>query len=63
MGLWGRPTDEAGYERFYVQGIDGMTCWVQQEVLEKINRYSPTEEGDYLFYVEGIGRMRWSILD
>lgn len=40
-----------------------MTCWVQQEVMERIREWPLTPEGDYLFYVEGIGRMRWSILE
>ena len=61
MGLWGKPVDTEDYECFVVEGEDSMRCWVQREVLERVDEYPLTEEGDHLFFVEGVGRLRWSI--
>lgn len=61
MGLWGRPAESLGYECFSVEETRGITCWIEQEVLDRLPDHPPTEEGDQLFYVEGVGRIRWSI--
>jgi hypothetical protein len=62
-GLWGKPEEDAGqYEVYEVEGHSGLKCWIRQDVLEWMARTTPTPEGDYLFAVEGAGRLRYRLI-
>ena len=63
-GLWGEPAAEE-LEQFEVYPVDGhpeLKCWIKRDVLEGMARTTPTPEGDYLFAVEGAGRLRYRVL-
>lgn len=40
-----------------------MTCWISRETLERLEKTSPNEEGDFLFHVEGRGRYRFRFVE
>lgn len=63
-GLLGAPAaEEAGnFEAYPVAGQPGVTAFIHKEVLEHVRKARPTREGDHLFYVEGIGRIRFRLL-
>lgn len=63
-GLLGAPAaEEAGnFEAYPVAGQPGVTAFIHREVLEHLRKARPTREGDPLFYVEGIGRIRFRLL-
>lgn len=63
MGLWGKPEENAGKFRvFDVEGHPGMTCHIEEEVFQWMKDAGPMPEGDYLFMVEGVGRLRLSVV-
>ncbi|MDD4365657.1 MAG: trimethylamine--corrinoid methyltransferase [Synergistales bacterium] len=53
--------ETADFEAFRVEGVEAMTCWISREVLENLKK-TPTDKGDYLFHVEGLGRYRFRFL-
>ena len=65
MGLFDRPEEEerGDFEPFAVDGAEGMTCWISREVLEKLKKRAPDDEGDYLFHVQGLGRYRFRFIE
>jgi hypothetical protein len=59
-GLLGEPeTDRENYSAFPVVLHEGITAFVHGDVLAHMERTPPTAEGDYLFFVEGFGRLRF----
>jgi hypothetical protein len=62
-GLLGEPeTDRDSYRYFPVQGRPDLGAFVHHEVLDRLNSIRPTPEGDFLFFVEGFGRLRFRIV-
>ncbi|HBG14596.1 MAG TPA: trimethylamine--corrinoid methyltransferase, partial [Synergistaceae bacterium] len=47
---------------FDVEGHPGMKCHIEEEVFQWMEEAGPMPEGDYLFMVEGVGRLRFSIV-
>ena len=63
-GLLGEPaTDRESYSVFPVHGQKDLTAWIHREVLAHLEQVQPTPEGDYLFFVEGYGRLRFRIVE
>jgi hypothetical protein len=54
----GRPEEEDRCEVFRIEGTDGARCWIDRDVLKEWRRIKPTDEGDYLFVVQSVGRFR-----
>jgi hypothetical protein len=54
-----RPED---YERLPLEGAEDILCYVERAVLEWMGSTRPMPEGDYLFFAEGAGRLRFRIL-
>ncbi len=46
------------YEVFSIGGTDGARCWIHRDVLIEWQKIRPTDEGDYLFVVQSVGRFR-----
>ncbi len=63
-GLWGKPQPEEleRYGAYAVEGHPELTCWIKDDVLEWMGQTTPTPEGDYLFAVEGAGRLRFRLV-
>jgi hypothetical protein len=62
-GLWGKPGEDLEqYEACEVEGHPELTGWIRHDVLEWMGRTTPTPEGDYLFAVEGAGRLRYRLV-
>lgn len=65
MGLWSKPDEKEGkireYASYAVADHPEMRCFVEVEILEWLQDTKPTPEGDYLFSVEGMGRLRFSL--
>lgn len=63
-GLLGEPaTDRENYTVFPVHRHDALAVWIHRDVLAHMEKVKPTPEGDYLFFVEGYGRLRFRILE
>ena len=63
-GLLGEPeTDRDNYTAFPVLRHEEFTAFVRQDVLDHCGKVRPTPEGDFLFFVEGFGRMRFRFVD
>ena len=63
-GLLGEPeTDRDQFTAFPVHRHELMTAWIHRDVLGHLGQVRPTPEGDYLFFVEGYGRLRFRLLD
>ncbi|WP_281745642.1 trimethylamine--corrinoid methyltransferase [Thermanaerovibrio acidaminovorans] len=63
-GLWGAPDDAERhlFVPFQVE-VENVTCWIQDQVLDWMERSRPSPEGDYLFFVEGVGRLRFRLVE
>ena len=62
-GLWGKPGEALKeYSVYEVEGHPELKCWIKRDVLEWMARTTPTHEGDYLFAVEGAGRLRYRLV-
>lgn len=62
-GLWGKPEEALEeYGIYEVEGHPELKCWIKRDVLEWMARTTPTHEGDYLFAVEGAGRLRYRLV-
>ncbi|MDO9507970.1 MAG: trimethylamine--corrinoid methyltransferase [Thermovirgaceae bacterium] len=63
MGLWGEPEEEKDqYMVYEIEGRPGMKCHIKKDVFEWMEQAGPMPEGDYLFMVEGVGRLRFRIV-
>jgi len=61
-GLWGKPEEDMEeYETCEIEGHPELKCWIKKDVLAWMARTTPTPEGDYLFAVEGAGRLRYRL--
>jgi len=49
------------YETCEIEGHPELKCWIKKDVLAWMARTTPTPEGDYLFAVEGAGRLRYRL--
>lgn len=59
----GEPeTDRERYLELPVQGHEIFTVYVHRDVVDHMDRTKPTPEGDYLFFVEGFGRLRFRLV-
>lgn len=63
-GLWGKPAPEEidQYVLYEVEDDPQLKCWLKNDVLEWMEKNTPTPEGDYLFSVEGAGRLRFRLV-
>ena len=63
MGLWGKPEkDGKEYLLFEIEGHPEILCHIEKAVLEWLNEAKASSEGDYLFMVEGVGRLRFCLV-
>lgn len=62
-GLVGVAEDKENYTLLAVLGRPEIGVYVHCEVFAYMAANKPTPEGDYLFYVEGCGRMRFQIAE
>lgn len=64
MGLWGKPEESPEkYKVFEVAGYPDIKCYIEDEVFQWMEDAGPMPEGDYLFMVEGTGRLRFSLIE
>jgi len=55
-----RPED---YEVLPLDGAEDVVCYFERDVFDWMEKTQPLPEGDYLCFVEGLGRLRFRILD
>ncbi len=61
-GLLGEPvTDRENFVAFHVLKQSDQIAYVYRDVLAFLQNTRPTPEGDYLFFVEGYGRLRFRL--
>jgi len=56
-GLLGKPENTEPFTPYRVKGED-VTCWIHEEVLKFFEETGTMPDGSYIFFVEGVGRLR-----
>ena len=63
-GLLGEPeTDRENFGSFPVKGHPALRAYIHREIFDHLASLRATAEGDYLFFVEGFGRLRFRIVE
>lgn len=63
VGLIGKPEQEVeNYTVLPVLDYPDITAYLHQDVFDFIKTHKPSPEGDHLFFVEGMGRLRFQIV-
>ncbi|MCF7936399.1 MAG: hypothetical protein K9L28_08665 [Synergistales bacterium] len=63
LGLLWKPENSEEYSACEVADQADLTCWIHQDAFSFLDRAERTPEGEYLFFVGGVGRLRLAIED
>jgi len=56
-GLLGKPENTESFTPYEVKD-EGVTCWISKEAMDFFEETGTMPDGSYLFFVEGVGRLR-----